>query len=155
MIASIYAPCYAIAHVSHGTCSTVSSAWPAVSPWLLSRLLQQKHTIYYNIQSPLYPSIYIHIYTYQTIYPSLYIIHPYVNNHLSRYLCTHVLMYSCTDVLLYSCTHIVNVYDTATVRRLYLRNNTSVYILYISGPANNLKISNTPTECPHPHLGIV
>ena len=114
-----------------------------------------KHTIYYNIQSPLYPSIYIHIYTYQTVYPSLYIIHPYVNNHLSRYLCTHVLMYSCTDVLLYSCTHIVNVYDTATVRRLYLRNNTSVYILYISGPANNLKISNTPTECPHPHLGIV
>ena len=118
-----------------------------------------------NIQSQLDTSpcthiqLYIHIqsyiYMHCHIQPNLYLIHPYVNNHLSRYLCTHVLMYSCTDVLLYSCTHIVNVYDTATVRRLYLRNNTSVYILYISGPTNNLKISNTPTECPHPHLGIV
>ena len=79
----------------------------------------------------------------------------YLGTYALMYSCTHALMYSCTLVLMYSCTHIVNVYDTATVRRLYLRNNTSVYILYISGPANNLKISNTPTECPHPHLGIV
>ena len=40
MIASIYAPCYAIPHVSHGTCSTASPPWPAVSPRLLSLLLR-------------------------------------------------------------------------------------------------------------------
>ena len=58
-------------------------------------------------------------------------------------------MYSCTLVLMYSCTHLVNVYHTATVRLLYLRKNIPVYILYTSGPANNLRIPNAPTEC-HP-----
>ena len=79
----------------------------------------------------------------------------YLGTYALMYSCTHVLMYSCTLVLMYSCTHLVNVYHTATVWRLCLRKKPSVYILYISGPANNLKIPNTPTECPHPHLGIV
>ena len=114
-------------------------------------------TTYSHHYIRLYTFIYIHIKPYIQVcisfIPMSIII--YLGTYALMYSCTHVLMYSCTPVLMYSCTHIVNVYDTATVRRLYLRNNTSVYILYISGPANNLKISNTPTECPHPHLGIV
>ena len=48
-----------------------------------------------------------------------------------------VLMYTCTHVLMYSCTLIVNVRHTATASMS--TKNISVYILYISGPANNLK----------------
>ena len=59
-------------------------------------------------------------------------------------------MYSCTLVLMHSCTLLVNVCHTAPAS--ISTKNISVYILYISGPANNLKILATPTECLlHPH----
>ena len=118
-----------------------------------SRGSYNKNILYTTTYSHHYIRLYIFIYIH--IKPYTQVCTSFIPMSIIIYPGTYALMYSCTDVLLYSCTHIVNVYDTATVWRLYLRNNTSVYILYISGPANNLKISNTPTECPHPHLGIV
>ena len=99
--------------------------------------------------------IHLHVLIYIHIQPYIQVCISFIPMSIIIYLGTYAFTYSCTPVLMYSCTHLVNVYHTATVWRLCLRKKPLVYILYISGPANNLKIPNTPTECPHPHLGIV
>ena len=110
--------------------------------------LTNTHSTYSHNYIRLYIFLYIHIKPYIQVrisfIPMSIIIYlgthalMYPCTHVPMYSCTHVLMYSCTHVLMYSCTHVVNVYDTATVRRLYLRKNPHPSKYFVS---NYLHIS--------------
>ena len=82
--------------------------------------------------APKYSSLHVLMYSCTQVFM-------YSCTHVLMYSSTHVLMYSCDHVLMYSCTHAV-VYSCTHV---LMDSNPSVYILYISGPANLKKSKHT------------